>query len=80
VQPATEPLVTVARFPSPGEAHLARTFLASQGIPALVYEQDALRFDPFRPAPAARVRLEVARADAALARQLLAAGAAEPGG
>ena len=79
MQSVDEHLVTVARFRTSGEAHLARTFLEAQGIPALVLEQDVLRFDPFRPSPSTRVRLQVRPEDLAASRELLGEAAGEPG-
>lgn len=78
VQPADDHLVTVARFRTAGEAQLARSFLATQGIQALVMEQDALRLDPFRPPPSSPIRLQVRQEDLAASRELLGE-AAEPG-
>lgn len=76
--PAADPgLVTVARFRSPWEAHLARTLLESQGIESCVLEErlpplNLLTGDALPPN-----RLEVHAADAERAAELLAADAGD---
>lgn len=64
-------LVTVARFETLGAAQAAKMALESEGIRALVEDRDALRLDPFRPQPLARIRLRVRAADEMRAREVL---------
>jgi hypothetical protein len=73
-------LVTVARFDTPWEAHLARTLLESQGIDACVLEERLPPLSLLTGEPLALNRVEVHTADAGRAVELLAevdAGAAE---
>jgi len=69
----TTPLVTIGRFYSPGEAHLARTLLESEGIDACVCEERLPSVSLLTGAPTALSRLEVHSRDAALALEILAA-------
>lgn len=69
----TEPLLTVARFATVAEAHVARTLLEAAGLRALVQETDPLRLDPFAADPGPRVRLQVLASDLEPAREILAA-------
>jgi hypothetical protein len=64
-------LVTVARFETLGAAQAARMALEAEGIRALVFDRDALRLDPFRPEPLARIRLQVRPEDEPAAREVL---------
>jgi ribosomal protein L37AE/L43A len=74
-------LVTVARFDTPWEAHLARTLLESQGIDACVLEERLPPLNLLTGEPLALNRVEVHTADAGRAFELLAevdaGGAAE---
>ena len=65
-------LVTVARFHTPWEAHLARTLLESYGIESCVLEERLPSLNLFTGESPARNRLEVHPADAGLAAELLA--------
>jgi len=72
-------LVTIARFDTPWEAHLARTLLESQGIDACVLEERLPPINLLTGEPLALNRVEVHAADAGRAAELLAevdAGAA----
>lgn len=66
-------LVTVARFSTPWEAHLARTLLESQGIAACVMEERFPPLDLMSGRPLALNRLEVHPDDADRAVEALAA-------
>jgi hypothetical protein len=74
-------LVTVARFDTPWQAHLARTLLESQGIDACVLEERLPPLSLLTGEPLALNRVEVHTADAGRAFELLAevdaGGAAE---
>jgi len=65
-------LVTVARFHTPWEAHLARTLLESYGIESCVLEDRMPSLNLFTGESPALNRLEVHPADADLAAELLA--------
>jgi len=65
-------LVTVARFHTPWEAHLARTLLESYGIESCVLEDRLPSLNLFTGESPALNRLEVHPADADLAAELLA--------
>ena len=65
-------LVTVARFDTPWEAHLARTLLESQGIDACVLEERLPPLSLLTGEPLALNRVEVHTADAGRAFELLA--------
>jgi hypothetical protein len=69
--PADE-LVTVARFTTPWEAHLARTRLESEGVEACVLEERLPPVDLLSGRPLALNRVAVHAEDAELARDLLA--------
>jgi hypothetical protein len=71
------PLVTVGRFYSPWEAHLARTLLESEGIDACVHEERLPAASLLTGAPTALSRLEVHPEDAERALAILAEVAAE---
>jgi ribosomal protein L37AE/L43A len=64
-------LVTVARFPTPWEAHLARTRLESEGIEACVMEERLPLVDLFSGELRALSRVEVHPEDAELAIEIL---------
>jgi hypothetical protein len=66
-------LITVARFRTPWEAHLARTLLESHGIDACVMEERFPPLDLLRGQPLALNRLEVHPDDASRALDVLAA-------
>ncbi len=66
-------LVTVARFRTPWEAHLARTLLESHGLDACVLEDRFPPVDLLTGQPLALNRLAVHPEDAAQAAELLAA-------
>jgi hypothetical protein len=65
-------LVTVGRFTTPWEAHLARTLLESEGIDACVLEERLPPVDLFRGQSLAFNRLEVQSGDAPRALAILA--------
>lgn len=65
-------LSTVARFHTPWEAHLARTFLESEGLRCCVLEERLPAVHMLSAEPVAYNRLEVRRADAARAAEILA--------
>ena len=65
-------LSTVARFHTPWEAHLARTFLESEGLRCCVLEERLPAVHLLSAQPVAYNRLEVRRADAARAAEILA--------
>lgn len=67
-----EALVTVGRFYSPGEAHLARALLESEGIDACVLEERLPAVSLLTGAPTALSRLEVHPGDAERALAVLA--------
>ncbi|HEY0515012.1 MAG TPA: DUF2007 domain-containing protein [Thermoanaerobaculia bacterium] len=67
-----EALVTVGRFYSPWEAHLARTFLESEGIDACVFEERLPAVSLLTGEPTALSRLEVHPRDAERALAVLA--------
>jgi hypothetical protein len=71
-------LVTVARFRTPWEAHLARTLLESQGIEACVMEERFPPLDLLTGQPLALNRLAVHPDDAGHAREVLAEVEVEP--
>lgn len=74
VEEASEPpvdLVTVARFPTPWEAHLARTRLESEGIEACVMEERMPLVDLFSGELRALSRVEVHPEDAEKAMEIL---------
>ena len=65
-------LSTVARFHTPWEAHLARTFLESEGLRWCVLEERLPAVHLLSAQPVAYNRLEVRQADAARAAEILA--------
>jgi putative signal transducing protein len=65
-------LSTVARFHTPWEAHLARTFLESEGLRCCVLEERLPAVHLLSAQPVAYNRLEVRQADAARAAEILA--------
>lgn len=74
-EPEEEPeaLVTVGRFYTPWEAHLARTLLESEGIDACVHEERLPGVSLLTGAPTALSRVEVHPEDAEQALEILAA-------
>jgi hypothetical protein len=66
-----ESLVTVGRYPTPWEAHLARTLLESEGIDACVMEERLPPVSLLTNTPLALNRVEVHSADAERALALL---------
>jgi hypothetical protein len=70
--PLVTPLVTIGRFYSPWEAHLARTLLESEGIDACVCEERLPSVSLLTGAPTALSRLEVHFRDAERALEILA--------
>ncbi len=74
-EPEEEPeaLVTVGRFYTPWEAHLARTLLESEGIDACVHEERLPGVSLLTGAPTALSRVEVHPEDAEEALGILAA-------
>lgn len=71
---ADEPdaLVTIGRYPTPWEAHLAKTLLESEGIDACVLEERLPGVSLITGAPTGMSRLEVHPEDAELALEVLA--------
>jgi Putative prokaryotic signal transducing protein len=67
-----EALVTVGRFSTPWEAHLARTLLESEGIDACVLEERLPALSLLTGEPAVMSRIEVHPEDAELALEILA--------
>ena len=67
-----EALVTVGRFPTPWEAHLAKTLLESEGIDACVLEERLPAISLLTGQSAVMSRLEVYPEDAERALELLA--------
>lgn len=67
-----EALVTVGRFYSPWEAHLARTLLESEGIDAAVFEERLPGVSLLTGEPTALSRLEVCAGDSERALAVLA--------
>lgn len=65
-------LVTVRRFPTPWEAHLARTLLESEGIDACVLEERLPAVSLLTGEPVAMSRVEVYPEDAERALEILA--------
>lgn len=65
-------LVTVARFATPWEAHLARTRLESEGVEACVLEERLPPVDLLSGRPLALNRVAVHAEDAEIARDILA--------
>ena len=65
-------LVAVGRFPTPWEAHLARTLLESEGIDACVLEERLPAVSLLTGEPAAMSRVEVHPEDAERALEILA--------
>lgn len=74
IEEAEDPvaLVTIGRFPTPWEAHLARTLLESQGIDACVLEERLPAVSLLTGEPVAMSRVEVYPEDAARALEILA--------
>jgi hypothetical protein len=74
-EPEEEPeaLVTVGRFYTPWEAHLARTLLESEGIDACVHEERLPGVSLLTGTPTALSRVEVHPEDAEQALEILAA-------
>jgi hypothetical protein len=74
VQEPEEPeaLVTIGRFSTPWEAHLARTLLESEGIDACVREERLPAISLLTGEPAAMSRVEVYSGDAERALEILA--------
>lgn len=64
-------LITVARFGTPWEAHLARTLLESEGLRCCVLEERMPAVHMLSAEPAAFNRLEVRQADAQRAGEIL---------
>jgi len=71
-------LVTVARFHTPWEAHLARTFLESEGLRCCVLEERLPAVHLLSAEPVAFNRLEVRQTDAAHAAEILARAWSQP--
>ena len=65
-------LITVGRFPTPWEAHLARTLLESEGIDACVLEERLPAVSLLTGEPVAMSRVEVHPEDAERALEILA--------
>lgn len=71
---ADEPvaLITVGRYPTPWEAHLAKTLLESEGVDACVLEERLPGVSLITGAPTGMSRLEVHPDDVELALEILA--------
>jgi hypothetical protein len=67
-----EALVVVGRFPTPWEAHLAKTLLESEGIDACVMEERLPAISLLTGEPAVMSRIEVHPEDAERAAEILA--------
>lgn len=67
-----EGLVTIGRFSTPWEAHLAKTLLESEGIDACVREERLPAISLLTGEPAGMSRIEVYREDAERALEILA--------
>ena len=67
-----EALITIGRYPTPWEAHLAKTFLESEGIDACVLEERLPGVSLLTGAPTGMSRLEVHPWDAERALEILA--------
>ena len=67
-----EALVTIGRYPTPWEAHLAGTLLESEGIDACVLEERLPAISLLTGEPAVMSRVEVHPDDAERAREILA--------
>jgi hypothetical protein len=65
-------LITIGRFPTPWEAHLARTLLESEGIDACVLEERLPAVSLLTGEPVALSRVEVHPEDAERALEILA--------
>jgi hypothetical protein len=74
----SEALTTVARFHTPWEAHLARTYLESAGLRCCVFEERLPAVHLLSAQPVAYNRLEVRSRDAARATAILARASAYP--
>jgi hypothetical protein len=68
----TEALATVARFHTPWEAHLARTYLESEGVRCCVLEERLPAVHLLSAQPVAYNRVAVRRSDEARAGEILA--------
>lgn len=79
MDPSEPDLVTVARFQTPWEVHLARTFLESHGIEACVMEERFPPLDLLNGQPLALNRLAVHPDDADRALEILAAAETSQG-
>jgi hypothetical protein len=73
-----EALSTVARFHTPWEAHLARTYLESEGLRCCVFEERLPAVHLLSAEAVAYNRLEVRRSDAARATEILARAVSYP--
>jgi hypothetical protein len=72
-----EALITIGRYPTPWEAHLAKTFLESEGIDACVLEERLPGVSLLTGAPTGMSRLEVHPWDAERALEILASVGAQ---
>ena len=67
-------LVTVAKFFSPTEAHIYRSRLESEGIPAFVQNENLSTLFPFASSLTGGAQLQVRAQDLEQAREILASG------
>ena len=67
-------LVTVAKYFSPTEAHVYRTKLESEGIPAFVFDENLATFYPFASSLTGGAKLKVRAEDLERAQEILAEG------
>jgi hypothetical protein len=72
--PTADNLITIATFPDPSEASLARTALESAGIPVFLQGENANILIPV----AFTARLQVREQDEAAAREILTASDIHP--
>ena len=67
-------LVTVAKFFSPTEAHIYRSQLESEGIPAFVFNENLSTYFPFASSLTGGAQLKVRAQDLEQAKEILASG------
>lgn len=68
---AGDDLVTIARFSSPIEAHLARTKLESEGIEAFVADEHMISINPVYDLALGGVKLQIKYSDVERAQKSL---------
>jgi hypothetical protein len=75
---AASPVKTIATFSKPEEAHLFRMRLGAAGIPAFVQDEHLVQMDWLYSNAIGGVRVQIADADLAAAREFLAADSPQP--